>query len=75
MKEMTVDKFNQEFGNNTWGYHKYTIATEEDIDTYVAMEHDGYTIPYFCNWEQRDEPFEMDPEKYFKTIKIIEGKK
>ena len=71
MKEMTVHEFNQEFGNNTWGYHKYEIATEEDIDTYVAKKHDGYTIPLFCHWEQRDEPFTMDQEKYTETIKIV----
>ena len=54
MKQMTINEFNKEYGVTTWGYPKYTIATEDDIGTFVWLIPNGMTIPYFCEFGQED---------------------
>ncbi len=73
MIEMTVNEFNAEFGLSTYGRPRYEIVTDEDVGTYVSRQFEYQAIPRFCNWEQRDEPFDMG-EGWSETIKIVKEK-
>ncbi len=52
IEEITIKDFNLNYGKTAYGHSAYTLVSDDDLETYVYMVQDGYTIPYFCVWEQ-----------------------